>query len=65
MSPPSSTPGRRGRRDGRKAGCPTTCRWPIPTTSRKTRPRDVFVYFIHEGKIRAPQAAQALMERVD
>ena len=27
-------------------------------------PRDVFVYFIHEGKIRAPQAAQALMERL-
>ncbi len=27
-------------------------------------PRDVFVYFIHEGKVRAPQAAQALMERV-
>ncbi|MCT8998462.1 DUF72 domain-containing protein [Chelativorans intermedius] len=28
------------------------------------RPRDVFVYFIHEGKVRAPQAAQAFMERV-
>ncbi|WP_173932181.1 DUF72 domain-containing protein [Chelativorans sp. Marseille-P2723] len=27
-------------------------------------PRDVFVYFIHEGKIRAPQAAQAFMDRV-
>ena len=25
-------------------------------------PRDVFVYFIHEGKIRAPQAAQAFMQ---
>ncbi|EKF40318.1 DUF72 domain-containing protein [Nitratireductor indicus] len=32
-------------------------------TAQKT-PRDVFVYFIHEGKIRAPQAAQALMKRV-
>ncbi|WP_274424109.1 DUF72 domain-containing protein [Chelativorans sp. YIM 93263] len=30
----------------------------------ENQPRDVFVYFIHEGKIRAPQAAQALMERV-
>jgi uncharacterized protein YecE (DUF72 family) len=28
------------------------------------KPRDVFVYFIHEGKVRAPAAAMALMERV-
>jgi uncharacterized protein YecE (DUF72 family) len=28
------------------------------------KPRDVFVYFIHEGKIRAPAAAMALIERV-
>jgi uncharacterized protein YecE (DUF72 family) len=28
-------------------------------------PRDVFVYFIHEGKVRAPHAAMALQERVD
>ena len=27
-------------------------------------PRDVFVYIIHEGKIRAPAAAMALMERL-
>ena len=27
-------------------------------------PRDVFVYIIHEGKIRAPHGAMALMERV-
>jgi uncharacterized protein YecE (DUF72 family) len=27
-------------------------------------PRDVFVFFIHEGKVRAPAAAQAFMERV-
>ncbi|MEF2072349.1 DUF72 domain-containing protein [Consotaella aegiceratis] len=26
--------------------------------------RDVFVYFIHEGKVRAPQGAMALMERL-
>jgi uncharacterized protein YecE (DUF72 family) len=30
----------------------------------KAEPRDVFVYFIHEGKIRAPAAAMALIERV-
>lgn len=28
-------------------------------------PRDVFVYFIHEGKVRAPHAARALMEQVE
>jgi uncharacterized protein YecE (DUF72 family) len=32
------------------------------TAERK--PRDVFVYFIHEGKIRAPAAAAALIERL-
>jgi uncharacterized protein YecE (DUF72 family) len=28
------------------------------------KPRDVFIYFIHEGKVRAPAAATALIERV-
>jgi uncharacterized protein YecE (DUF72 family) len=28
------------------------------------QPRDVFVYFIHEGKIRAPAAAMAMIERL-
>lgn len=32
------------------------------TAKLKAAPRDVFVYFIHEGKIRAPQAAQAFMQ---
>jgi uncharacterized protein YecE (DUF72 family) len=27
-------------------------------------PRDVFIYFIHEGKVRAPAAATALIERL-
>jgi uncharacterized protein YecE (DUF72 family) len=31
----------------------------------ETRPRDVFIYFIHEGKLRAPAAAMALIERLD
>mgnify|MGYP001135811027 CR=1 FL=1 len=35
-----------------------------PAVPGEGRPRDVFVYFIHEGKIRAPQAAMAFMERV-
>jgi uncharacterized protein YecE (DUF72 family) len=31
---------------------------------RKAAPRDVFAYIIHEGKIRAPAAAMALIERL-
>jgi uncharacterized protein YecE (DUF72 family) len=30
----------------------------------KAGPRDVFAYVIHEGKIRAPAAAMALIERL-
>jgi uncharacterized protein YecE (DUF72 family) len=30
----------------------------------KARPRDVFLYVIHEGKLRAPAAAEALIERL-
>jgi len=30
-----------------------------------TKPRDVFAYFIHEGKIHAPAAAMALKERIE
>jgi uncharacterized protein YecE (DUF72 family) len=30
----------------------------------KVRSRDVFLYFIHEGKVRAPAAAMALIERL-
>jgi len=29
-----------------------------------SKPRDVFVHFIHEGKLRAPAAAMALIERL-
>ncbi|MET0301350.1 MAG: DUF72 domain-containing protein, partial [Methyloceanibacter sp.] len=35
-----------------------------PTDASKTGPRDVFIYFIHEGKLRAPAAAMALIERL-
>jgi uncharacterized protein YecE (DUF72 family) len=31
----------------------------------KTAPRDVFVYLIHEGKVRAPAGAMELIKRVD
>jgi uncharacterized protein YecE (DUF72 family) len=36
----------------------------IATDQRKAAPRDVFIYFIHEGKLRAPAAAMALIERI-
>lgn len=32
-----------------------------PDVTPQMKPRDVFVYFIHEGKIRAPHAAKAFM----
>ncbi|MEX2166575.1 MAG: DUF72 domain-containing protein [Methyloceanibacter sp.] len=34
------------------------------THQAKAAPRDVFIYFIHEGKLRAPSAAKALIERL-
>jgi uncharacterized protein YecE (DUF72 family) len=36
-----------------------------PEHRPEARPRDVFVYFIHEGKVRAPAAAAAFMQRAD
>ena len=51
------------RSSGRKAAIRKTFR-----TSRRTRPRrqprDAFIYFIHEAKVRMPAAAMALIERV-
>lgn len=35
-----------------------------PSRQIEKKPRDVFVYIIHEGKLRAPQGAMAFMERV-
>lgn len=36
-----------------------------PVTRAIEKPRDVFVYIIHEGKLRAPQGAMAFQEIVD
>jgi uncharacterized protein YecE (DUF72 family) len=36
----------------------------VDKTLAKKEPRDVFLYFIHEAKIRAPAAAMALIERL-
>ena len=35
-----------------------------PSVKPDGKPRDVFVYFIHEGKLRAPAAAMALIDRL-
>ena len=36
----------------------------VDKTSAKRQPRDTFIYFIHEAKLRAPAAAMALIERL-
>ncbi len=35
-----------------------------PGNQPEAKPRDVFAYVIHEGKLRAPAAAMALIERI-
>jgi uncharacterized protein YecE (DUF72 family) len=36
----------------------------VGTAGKKGKPRDVYAYVIHEGKVRAPAAAMALIERL-
>jgi len=47
-----------------KGGAPKDLPLVDAAAKRKPRPRDVFIYFIHEGKLRAPAAAMALIERL-
>jgi uncharacterized protein YecE (DUF72 family) len=47
-----------------KGGVPTDLELVDAAKKAKAQPRDVFVYFIHEGKVRAPAAAMALIERL-
>jgi uncharacterized protein YecE (DUF72 family) len=47
-----------------KGGTPADLPLTDPDKKPKATPRDVFVYFIHEAKVRAPAAAMALIERV-
>ena len=47
--------------DGQGAGGPAARR---SQAQAKAAPRDVFAYVIHEGKMRAPAAAMALIERL-
>ncbi len=47
-----------------KGGTPSDLQLADPDKKAKAAARDVFMYFIHEGKVRAPAAAMALIERV-
>ena len=60
----SSMHGRSGCKPGRTAASRRTCRASMRRRKPKAKPRDVFAYVIHEGKVRAPAAAMALIERL-
>jgi uncharacterized protein YecE (DUF72 family) len=47
-----------------KGNAPDDLKLLAESAASKPRPRDVFIYFIHEGKLRAPAAAMALIERL-
>jgi uncharacterized protein YecE (DUF72 family) len=47
-----------------EGGQPGDLPYADPSVIAPNTPRDVFVYIIHEGKIRAPQGAMALMQRI-
>jgi uncharacterized protein YecE (DUF72 family) len=47
-----------------KGGVPKDLELIDPKSKAKAEPRDVFVYFIHEGKVRAPAAAMELIKRL-
>ncbi len=64
IHPSSSTPGPSAPNSGPRAPCPKDLPLAAPDKPAKKAPRDVFVYFIHEAKVRAPAAAMALIERV-
>ena len=64
IRPSSSTPGPSAPRLWAKGAVPEDLPLAAPDKPAKKVPRDVFVYFIHEAKVRAPAAAMALIERV-
>ena len=47
-----------------QGGAPDDLERVDPAHKLKKTPRDVFAYFIHEGKVRAPAGAMALIERL-
>ena len=57
-------PGRSARKLWAKGGVPTDLPLVDAAHRPEAKPRDVFIYFIHEGKLRAPAAATALIERL-
>jgi uncharacterized protein YecE (DUF72 family) len=48
-----------------KGGVPADLPLIDATQKPQAKPRDTFIYFIHEGKLRAPAAAMALIGRLD
>ncbi|TKT79296.1 DUF72 domain-containing protein [Aquamicrobium sp. LC103] len=48
-----------------EGGAPGDLPYADPSAPTEKKPRDVFVYFITEGKVRAPHGAIALQTRVD
>ncbi|MAZ15723.1 MAG: hypothetical protein CL535_05250 [Ahrensia sp.] len=48
-----------------EGGMPDDLPLAAPDRKLEKTPRDVFVYFIHEGKIRAPHAAMDFLKRVE
>ena len=48
-----------------KGGVPKDLSLVDTARTHATKPRDTFIYFIHEGKLHAPAAAMALIERLD
>ena len=47
-----------------EGGQPDDLPYADPDTAAPKIARDVFIYFIHEGKIRAPHAAIAFMDKI-
>ena len=47
-----------------EGGAPEDLSYADPKSPAKKQPRDVFMYFIHEGKVRAPAAAMAMIEKL-
>ena len=60
----SSTPGPSGSAAWAEGKEPADLPRVDPKHKPKAVPRDVFAYVIHEGKVRAPAAAMALIERL-
>jgi uncharacterized protein YecE (DUF72 family) len=63
--PPAELDAWAGRvRDWAKGAVPSDLKLIDTAAQPDAKPRDVYVYFIHEGKLRAPAAAMALIDRV-